>query len=358
MNQMLSERRDTTRKLVVLLARINRKKVNELPRARRKEMFSGEDRYCPLCKSHLKEFLVFGVVSVRPNAWCPICGSLERHRLAWTFLQRKTDLFEDHYRSLLHIAPEPMLEANFKKVASLDYLSADLDKPRAMVKMDITDIDYPKGSFDAVFCSHVLEHVSDDRRAMQEFKRVLKAGGWALIMVPITSDRTFEDPSITSPQERQRLFGQHNHVRRYGAGFRERLEEAGFRVSVFHASELLDTQEMLHLGLSKVRREESLFFCEKEPSSTLLEDQNSANQQSGLQLHNGERSIKELKAHIEKLENDHLRLSTQMHQLQAQLQEIHDSNTWKLVRNVNSARSGALNRMAALTRKIKSSVKR
>ena len=109
------------------------------------------------------------------------------------------------------------------------YITADLLDPRVRVRMDITDIPYPNNFFDVIFCSHVLEHVPNDRRAMQEFSRVLKHEGWAVIMVPCFPERgkTFEDPSVTDPAERLRLFWQEDHVRLYGNDFVERLEASG-----------------------------------------------------------------------------------------------------------------------------------
>lgn len=117
---------------------------------------------------------------------------------------------------MLHVAPEPSFGVIFSKSKYIDYLSADLYDKSVMVKMDITDIQYPENYFDIIFCSHVLEHVLDDKKAMREFLRVLKPTGWAVLQVPIMAMKTIEDPSITDPDERLRVFGQHDHVRRYG----------------------------------------------------------------------------------------------------------------------------------------------
>lgn len=131
-----------------------------------------------------------------------------------------------------------------------------------MEKMDITDIHHPDHSFDVIVCSHVLEHVSDDRRAMRELCRVLRPSGWAILNVPINADRTFEDPSITDPQERQRVFGQHDHVRNYGPDDQHRLEEAGFAVSVTYPTDLLSPADIERQGLGKGGAGE-IFFCRK-----------------------------------------------------------------------------------------------
>ncbi|MFH1184747.1 MAG: methyltransferase domain-containing protein [Chloroflexota bacterium] len=162
---------------------------------------------------------------------------------------------------MLHVAPELMLENRFRKIPHLDYLSADLSNPRAMVRMDITDIRLPEHSFDVIYGSHVLEHVPDDRRAMREFRRVLKPGGWALFIVPITAETTFEDPAASTPEKRLHLFGQADHVRRYGPDFQQRLEEAGFVVTRIDAAKLVSPPEADRLGLGTG----VLFFCRIAP---------------------------------------------------------------------------------------------
>ncbi len=139
-------------------------------------------------------------------------------------------MFDGRLKRMLHVAPEPQLARLFQRARYIDYLSADLGSPRAMVKMDITNIQYPANHFDVIYCSHVLEHVPNDRQAMREFHRVLKHDGWAVLQVPITAETTFEDPSVTDPRERERLFGQHDHVRCYGLDYADRLRSAGFSV--------------------------------------------------------------------------------------------------------------------------------
>ena len=137
------------------------------------------------------------------------------------------------HKKMLHVAPEEQLSRLFGSALGIDYLSADLLSSNAMIRMDIMDIQYPDETFDVIYCSHVLEHVSDDRKAMRELHRVLRTGGWAILQVPIsTAEVTFEDPKITRPKERERAFGQFDHVRRYGADYKDRLEDAGFSVEV------------------------------------------------------------------------------------------------------------------------------
>ena len=220
--------------------------------------YLGWARYCPVCREWVRSFEPFGVVP-RPDARCPACGSLERHRLAWAFFEGQTNLFDGSPKSMLHIAPEGQFEERLRQVPGIEYLTADLHNPRAMVKMDITDIQYPDNSFDVIYCSHVLEHVPDDRKAMSELRRVLKADGWALILVPVTAEKTFEAPSVTDPAQRERLLGQYDHVRRYGPDFENRLEEAGFTVTRICSTDIMSMQNIVRLG---VQREE-IFLCHK-----------------------------------------------------------------------------------------------
>ncbi len=169
----------------------------------------------------------------RANVICPRCESHDRHRAIWLYLKHRTDLFESPL-AVLHFAPEAFFQERLRAQRNLDYLSADLDSPLAMRHFDITDIPFPDRSFDVILCSHVLEHVDDDRRAMGELLRILRPGGWALVLVPIDYRReeTYDDPAITAPEDREREFWQDDHVRLYGRDFAARLREAGFQVEV------------------------------------------------------------------------------------------------------------------------------
>lgn len=186
---------------------------------------------CPCCGGKFRALLPAGLAH-RPNARCPRCGSLERHRLIWLYLQKKTDLFAIPYK-VLDVAPEEILQRKLRVIPNLDYLSIDLASPLAMKKMDITKLELPDASYDVIFCNHVFEHIPDDRAAMRELRRVLKPGGWAILQTPIDLQRavTDEDPSITDPQELLRRFGQADHVRMYGRDFFDRLKDSGWKVS-------------------------------------------------------------------------------------------------------------------------------
>lgn len=221
--------------------------------------FAGNRFLCPCCNGRFRRLLPYGV-NPRPNAKCPRCGSLERHRLLWLYLKNRTNLFSDKLR-VLHFAPEPVFQSVFKSTPNLDYLSADLDPSKAMVKMDITNILFEDNSFDVLLCNHVLEHIINDRKGMSELFRVLKPGGWAILQSPMdtTLEETFEDPSITSPEDRERVFGQNDHVRIYGRDYKDRLEQAGFTVNVDDYVKELGNETMAKFRLP----DEEIFFCTK-----------------------------------------------------------------------------------------------
>jgi SAM-dependent methyltransferase len=221
---------------------------------------SGMRRYCPVCKIPSEKFEEVGIVP-REDAKCRWCGARERHRLVWLYLNRMTDLFGGYHKDMLHIAPERMFENLLKHYLGSGYITADLHKSSAMVRMDIADIDDADKTFDVIYCSHVLEHVPDDRRAISEFHRVLKSDGWAILQVPITAYRTFEDPSIVNPTDRLRLFGNKDHVRKYGPDFIERLKEGGFNVKVITASDFLTEEEIGLMGITEAAG--NIYYCTK-----------------------------------------------------------------------------------------------
>jgi hypothetical protein len=220
----------------------------------------GLARYCPCCEAHIRRFTPFWL-DPNPEASCPVCGSMQRHRLIWLYMNQKTDLFDGNQKKMLHVAPEPQLARLFQRSDYIHYLSADLSATNAMVQMDITDIQYSNNIFDVIYCSHVLEHVPDDSKAMREFHRVLKSDGWAILQVPITVDTTFEDKTVNSDEERKRLFGQHDHVRRYGLDYKDRLSNAGFAVTVDRFVRGLDHRDVNRFGLMP---DEDVYFCRKQ----------------------------------------------------------------------------------------------
>jgi SAM-dependent methyltransferase len=223
----------------------------------RSPFYAGDRVVCPCCGGHFRLFLTDGVDAPRRNARCPGCGAWERHRVLRLFLERCTDLFTSELR-VLHVAPESTLQRTLAELPNLEYISADLSSPLARVKLDVREIPYEDAYFDVILCNHVLEHVPEDRAAMKELRRVLRPAGWAILQVPIKREVTFEDPSATTPDERQRLFGQRDHVRIYGRDYLERLQEAGFRVGPIRYARELGAAESARYGLEP---DEEIFFC-------------------------------------------------------------------------------------------------
>lgn len=201
-------------------------------------LYQGRRLECPVCGGRFRR-MRHG--RGRRDVQCPRCGSYERGRALWLFLREESGLADGGGR-VLHFAPEPGVAAALRALPGIDYLSADLAPGAAMEVADITAIPHPDGSFDAVVCSHVLEHVPDDRRAMSEVFRVLRPGGAAYFMQPVDFERaaTYEDASIVDPAERERAFNQFNHVRVYGRDVAARLQQAGFDVAERRYTEELD----------------------------------------------------------------------------------------------------------------------
>ncbi len=223
-------------------------------------VYRGNRRKCTVCKSRLWRFKSYGHVK-RPDAQCPVCGAVERHRFTWSFFEQRTNLFDGIAKRMLHIAPEPAFERRIRLLDYVDYVTADQQDTHANVTMDITQIQFPDNSFDVIHCSHVLEHVQEDLKAMREIARVLRPAGWATILVPIIAEKTFDDPSVTDPKERTRLFGQWDHVRAYGQDFMARLESQGLRVRRVSAADLV--AELGEAAEVVQFKAEELFLCTK-----------------------------------------------------------------------------------------------
>jgi len=214
--------------------------------------YMGNKVECPVCNHKYREFLPYGRINPRPNALCPSCLSLERHRLIWLYLQEKTDFFSTKL-NVLHIAPEHCFMKPFEKQHGDRYITADIETPLAKVKMDIHQMPFEDAKFDAVLCNHVLEHVTDDIKAMSEIRRVLKPGGWAIMQIPFFSpvpDVTFEDHSITDKRERERIFGQDDHVRKYGHDYTQRIERSGLKAKEDRFVFELPKEKVYRYGLS------------------------------------------------------------------------------------------------------------
>ena len=225
--------------------------------------YRGDRYHCPCCDGRFRRFRVYETESGRREDLCPRCGSLGRHRVDWLFLRESGLLDRANGRlRLLHVAPEPAFQRHLAENPRIEYVSGDLDSALAMERLDVTDIRHGEASFDALICNHVLEHVPDDRKALRELHRVLAPGSWAMVQVPLdrTKERTHEDAAISDPEERRRHFWQHDHVRLYGRDYRERLEEAGFTVSVERPTDRLSAEEIERQALDV---EEEIYLARK-----------------------------------------------------------------------------------------------
>lgn len=213
--------------------------------------FKGNKFTDPIDGKSYRKFLPYGYGKQRENALSPGTLSLERHRQMWLYLKNETDFFTQNYK-VLHIAPEQEFLRKFKKMKNLEYTSADLFSPIVDVKADILDLPFEDESFDVIFCNHVLEHIIDDKKAMSELYRVMKKGGWGILQVPMKNslEKTYEDFTITDPKERQKHFGQYDHVRWYGMDYFERLISVGFSVDINFYSQKFSEQEQKRFGLN------------------------------------------------------------------------------------------------------------
>ncbi len=225
----------------------------------------GDNVACPCCNKTFVTFLPAGLVR-RANAKCPNCNSLERHRIVWLFLKNKTDFFKKKLR-VMNVTPEPLFYKKFSSLPNIEYVAVDkypelYGYGNQTIRMDITDITFPNNSFDVIICNHVLEHVQEDVKAMQEMHRVLKPGGFAILNSPVDHKRgaTFEDHSVVDPQRRLELFGQPDHVRVYGIDYTDRLKEAGFKVEVIDYAASFSANERFKFGMQDG---EEIYLCTK-----------------------------------------------------------------------------------------------
>ncbi len=223
--------------------------------------YFGKTYQDPIDGRWFRTMLPYGYNTIRPNVLSPSTLSLERHRLLWLYLTNETNLLTKPCK-LLHFAPEQAFYMRFKKQTNIDYTTTDLNSPIADVKADICALPFDDNAYDFILCNHVLEHIKNDTKAMQELFRVLKPGGTAILQIPIDESRktTFSDDSITDKKERDLIFGQYDHVRIYGQDYYKKLEQIGFEVEVNRYAN--------HLGEEKIKRyrinkDEAIPVCRK-----------------------------------------------------------------------------------------------
>lgn len=212
----------------------------------------------PIDGKSFKTFLPYGYGKQRPNVLSPSTLSLERHRLLWLYLKNETNLFsraavKSSALKVLHFAPEQCFLQRFKQLKNIEYTTTDLLSPIADVKADICDLPFEDNSYDVILCNHVLEHIPDDTKAMQELYRVMKPGGWGVFQIPQDLNRasTFEDDSITDRDERAKIFGQYDHVRVYGRDYFNKLRSIGFTVEEIDYTANLSDEDIDKYRLAK-----------------------------------------------------------------------------------------------------------
>jgi len=223
----------------------------------RKFFYYGKKYYCPVCDRFIRKFTPFGLPK-RDNAECPFCLVMERHRLLFLFLKKKTNIFSAKLK-VLDFGPEVHLQKIFRKMNNLDYISTDINPENAMVQMDIQEITFEDCYFDFILCIHVLEHVPDDVKAIKELYRVLKPGGYAIINSPINKN-------IKEIREEVSKFydiktGYNEHMREYGLDYKKKLEEAGFEVEIFNFLKELNKISRATFGLLDYH--EDIYLCYK-----------------------------------------------------------------------------------------------
>lgn len=206
----------------------------------------------PIDGKSFRSFLDYGYESPRTNVLSPSTLSLERHRLLWLYLQNETDFFTAPYK-VLHFAPEQAFYKRFRSMKNLDYVTTDLNSPLADVKADICNLPFQDNEFDVILCNHVLEHIPDDTKAMQELYRVLKPGGFGIFQIPqdLSREKTFEDDTITDRKERAKIFGQYDHVRIYGRDYFDKLRSIGFKVEEVNYTATLSEEAITRYCLAK-----------------------------------------------------------------------------------------------------------
>jgi predicted SAM-dependent methyltransferase len=224
--------------------------------------YIGNRVHCPCCNRNFGSFIRWDPNDPEDDSSvCPYCALHSRHRLLWHYLREKTGLWNKPLR-VLHFAPEYPFWKALRKQNNVRYVPVDMASGLADVRLDIQDLPFRADSFDVIICSHVLEHIVNDRQAMSELYRVLKSGGWSVVLVPVDYSRetTFEDIKAVTSEERLRLFGQDDHVRIYGKDFFGRLASAGFEVETVRYADELGDELRKRYGLMK---HEHIFLCRK-----------------------------------------------------------------------------------------------
>lgn len=217
----------------------------------------------PISGKTYRKFLPYGYGgrAKRKNVLCPGSLSLERHRLLWLYLKEKTNFFIAEH-NMLHIAPEQCFYKLFKTQKNLKYTTGDYNSPIADIHFDLHHAPFEDNTYDVIFCNHVLEHVENAEQCMRELYRIMKPGGWGIFQVPLDTSRalTYEDKSITSPEDREKHFWQKDHVRLFGLDYKEKLAAAGFNVKV---DDFVNTLTPELIDRYRLPAGEMIYLCSK-----------------------------------------------------------------------------------------------
>lgn len=223
--------------------------------------YKGKIKQCPCCNAWLKDFAPFSQAHSAADRYCTNCLCFSRHRLLFPYLKNELDSFNIRDIKLLHIAPEKCLENIFRSNANIEYTSIDLNNKNADKLMDLTNLKFSDKAFDLIIAVHVLEHINNDLKAMKEIHRVLKPTGKAIILVPIDYQKanTYEDNNLKSYFQREKAYGQGDHMRLYGIDFSNKLVDAGFKVeAVNYAKKLSDN----YIKQNYIYKDEQIFICQ------------------------------------------------------------------------------------------------
>lgn len=236
--------------------------------------FIGNRYECPFCGREFRKFLHGGknlpffkghaIIGGgrRTNMLCPKCHSTDRDRLIYCYLTSNKKLSTRHY-SLLHIAPEQPLKKYFKNFSNVAYYCGDKFESgyagfyydKETMTLDLTNLSFAENSFDIIICNHVLEHITEESKALNEIHRVLKPDGWAILQVPIALGimKTIEQPT-DSNKKREFIFGQYDHVRLYGLDYSSRLKVHGFHVEEWSATKQFDPIQIKRFALNSAEK--------------------------------------------------------------------------------------------------------
>lgn len=234
--------------------------------------YIGNQFSCPVCGGHFRRMKPYtGSYYIKgelidhytKNAICPNCNSDIRHRFIFTFLTNSTNLLKSKIK-LLHFAPEERIFNFLNRQENVEYVTCDIDPSSypGAIKVDITDIQFADGSFDAIICSHVLEHIKNDIQAIKELYRILKPNGWALITIPIYGETTFEEPELDY-KGRKKVYGIGDHMRMNGLDFGLKPSNAGFSVTIYSTDDVPGKYIDRSVNSPHVDSDKYLFFCKK-----------------------------------------------------------------------------------------------